>query len=207
MECKRFTFSNHFEAIPWNKSVIALDARQVVIACSCVCVGLSGRSRACGSRATLVTYTHAAIRNNHLSGTVLLLKNPAIRLLFLYLFCSCRPPNIVQNHGYYIQKKKAVYFLVLLKGKLPFPQDFLIFEAGCLLKSMFDEYKKNVFPRNVYAFFQKKRKVLPHSFSEWTYARFTLSGCESHRYKVGYDAIRIPLHFSTKVCLYNERCG
>ena len=34
--------SNHFEASPWNKSVIALDARQVVIACSCVCVGLSG---------------------------------------------------------------------------------------------------------------------------------------------------------------------
>ena len=62
---QKFTFSNHFEASPWNKSVIALDARQVVIACSCVCVGHSGRPRA-----TLVTYTHAAIRNNHLSRTV-----------------------------------------------------------------------------------------------------------------------------------------
>ena len=40
------------------------------IACSCVCVGHSGRPRACGPRATLVTYTHAAIRNNHLSRTV-----------------------------------------------------------------------------------------------------------------------------------------
>ena len=58
-------FSNHFEASPWNKSVIALDARQVVIACSCVC-----RPRAYGPRATLVTYTHAATRNNHLSRTV-----------------------------------------------------------------------------------------------------------------------------------------
>ena len=67
---QKFTFSNHFEASPWNKSVIALDARQVVIACSCVCVGHSGRPRACGPRATLVTYTHAAIRNNHLSRTV-----------------------------------------------------------------------------------------------------------------------------------------
>ena len=45
----------------------------MVIACSCVCVGHSGRPRACGPRATLVTYTHAAIcaiRNNHLSRTV-----------------------------------------------------------------------------------------------------------------------------------------
>ena len=67
---QKFTFSNHFEASPWNKSVIALDARQVVIAYSCVCVGHSGLRRACGPRAILVTYTHAAIRNNHLSRTV-----------------------------------------------------------------------------------------------------------------------------------------
>ena len=46
--------SNHFEASPWNKSVIALDARQVRIACSRVWVGHSGRPRACGPRATLV---------------------------------------------------------------------------------------------------------------------------------------------------------
>ena len=44
-----------------------------------------------------------------------------------------------------------------------------------------------------------------------TKARFTLSGCESERYKVGYDPIHIrfgsasdPLHFSTKVCVYTE---
>ena len=67
---QKLTFLNHFEASPWNKSVIALDARQVVIAKSCVCVGHSGRPRACGPRATLVTYTHAAFRNNHLSLTV-----------------------------------------------------------------------------------------------------------------------------------------
>ena len=42
-------------------------ARQVVIACSCVCVGHEGRPRAAGPRATRVTYTHAATRNNHLS--------------------------------------------------------------------------------------------------------------------------------------------
>ena len=28
---KKFTFSNHFEASPWHKSVIALDARQVML--------------------------------------------------------------------------------------------------------------------------------------------------------------------------------
>ena len=42
-------------------------ARQVVIAYSCVCVGHEGRPRAAGPRATRVTYTHAATRNNHLS--------------------------------------------------------------------------------------------------------------------------------------------
>ena len=42
-------------------------ARQVVIAYSCVCVGHEGRPRAAGPRATRVTYTHAAARNNHLS--------------------------------------------------------------------------------------------------------------------------------------------
>ena len=80
---QKFTFSNHFEASPWNKSVIALDARQVVIACSCVCVGHSGRPRACGPRATLVTYTHAAIRNNHLS--------PTVRGDNYYLSCCWKP--------------------------------------------------------------------------------------------------------------------
>ena len=42
-------------------------ARQVVIAYSCVCVGHEGRPRAAGPRATRVTCTHAATRNNHLS--------------------------------------------------------------------------------------------------------------------------------------------
>ena len=42
-------------------------ARQVVIAYSCVCVGHEGRPRAADPRATRVTYTHAATRNNHLS--------------------------------------------------------------------------------------------------------------------------------------------
>ena len=37
------------------------------IAYSCVCVGHEGRPRAAGPRATRVTYTHAATRNNHLS--------------------------------------------------------------------------------------------------------------------------------------------
>ena len=42
---QKIHFSNHFKASPWNKSVIALGARQVVIAWSCVCVGHSGRPR------------------------------------------------------------------------------------------------------------------------------------------------------------------
>ena len=82
---QKFTFLNHLKASPWNKSVIALDARQVVIACSCVCVGHLGRPRA-----TLVTYKHAAIRNNHLSRTV--------RGDNYYLFyCCTQHPSLAQS--------------------------------------------------------------------------------------------------------------
>ena len=96
------------------------------------------------------------------------------------------------------RKRMQCTFSFFWTKNYTFSENVFIFEAGCFVKTVSDEVKKeiDIYVKEAYTFFFRKRKTLLHSFSEWTLgtAWFKSNKILKHDFSIGLAARnRLPL--------------